>query len=282
MRFLELSYGESLNLGDEIQTIATSLCLPEVHGHIDRDRLNEYSGEPATIVLNGWFSSLPENWPPAPSLRPVFVGFHMTEETARHYSHHADYFRRHAPIGCRDQRTAEIVRSWGVEAYTSYCATLTLPRRTKQPTPRRVALVDIQPGLIPRIPANILKRARLVTHEYPQAADHATKRAAALALLDYYRDEVTLVITSRLHCALPCAAIGIPVVFFGQPGNARTAILEDLGIRTYDAEKYRKRHGLRGIAPLFRSIDWHPTPPDVSQVAEGIKAAIGRALSSAA
>lgn len=38
-------------------------------------------------------------------------------------------------------------------------------------------------------------------------------KAAASALLKRYRDEAGLVITTALHCAQPCAALGIPVVF---------------------------------------------------------------------
>jgi len=35
-------------------------------------------------------------------------------------------------------------------------------------------------------------------------------------ILSYYKDNAKLMITSRFHCAMPCIAMGIPVIFFGK------------------------------------------------------------------
>ena len=60
------------------------------------------------------------------------------------------------------------------------------------------------------IPKEILDRAIYLTHECRTEA--TDKFDQAQKLLDIYA-QATLVITSRLHCALPCLAFGTPVIF---------------------------------------------------------------------
>jgi exopolysaccharide biosynthesis predicted pyruvyltransferase EpsI len=45
--------------------------------------------------------------------------------------------------------------------------------------------------------------------------------------LDRYRKEAKLVITSRLHCALPCIAMGIPVIVMGDHRDKRLQLVEE-------------------------------------------------------
>lgn len=40
-------------------------------------------------------------------------------------------------------------------------------------------------------------------------------------ILNYYKDNAKIVITSRFHCAMPCIAMGIPVVFLGDKNSKR-------------------------------------------------------------
>jgi len=53
------------NIGDEIQSIAARQFLPGVDIYVERDSLNNVvSDEKIKLIMNGWFTHKPENWPP--------------------------------------------------------------------------------------------------------------------------------------------------------------------------------------------------------------------------
>lgn len=54
---------------------------------------------------------------------------------------------------------------------------------------------------------------------------------------DFYWDNAGLIITRRIHCAMPCAAMGIPVVFSGLK-DGRTRIVDILGLHCKQAKRY--------------------------------------------
>jgi hypothetical protein len=236
--------------------LAVTQHLPRVDQYIPRDSLNEYTGPETILVMNGWFSREPSNWPPAPQIHPIFVGFHMTEKTAAAYKHHAGYFKAHEPIGCRDQRTATVLNAWGVRTWVSYCPTLTFPRRQHAATGGQVVLVDCDRF---GMPSQVRNGCVPVTHSMMDCPTE-TRLAYAQAFLDYYRANARLIVTSRLHCALPALAMGIPTIFIG-PQEERTSILSAIGL-----PMYRPFH--KNPWPwLIGAIDWDPEPLDVSRLA---------------
>lgn len=265
MRFAGLSYSTS-NIGDDIQTLATTRYFPRIDAYFDRDRLNEYSGSKSIVIMNGWFSKHPANWPPSGSILPVFVGFHVTTHARKYYQEHIPYFKLHEPIGCRDDDTAEWLRSFGVNAYTTYCSTLTFKPRDKTPERGRPFIVDAKMIAIPR---PIRKKAIWIDHRIPPV-DCKVRLAFAAELLKFYRDNASVVVTTRLHCALPCLAMNIPVVFFGLPDDKRRRIVQEVGGKIYDRRLYKK--SFRGFGErLFGRVEWSPKPADVSSFASKIE-----------
>jgi len=107
-----------------------------------------------------------------------------------------------------------------------------------------------------RVPARFAKQLlarKLLVNDSDRVEE---RREAAEALLTRYRTS-SLVVTSRLHCALPCLAFGTPVVFLhSSPNDPRFRGLERL-IRIYD-----------GSAP----IDWSPASPDLTAIQGAIRA----------
>jgi len=187
--------------------------------------------------MNGWFSHEPQNWPPSDKVIPIFFGFHMTEKAAEAYSRHKDYFKRFEPIGCRDEGTAEIIRKWGVEAYVSGCATMTFPARAKSPENGVNFLVDVATVFFDR---SERKQYRRNTHMFDfKFASHETKNKLAKELLTYYRQSAKSMITSRIHCAMPCFAMGIPVIYCGVK-EYRTSIIESIGIKTASFSRFKR------------------------------------------
>lgn len=223
-----MEYARSWNIGDEIQTAAVAQHIGESVGYVDRDELSRWEGEPSAVVMQGWFAKDATTFPLASALRPVFVGFHLGEHV-RHVLDRDDVrasLRDHGPIGCRDPRTAEMLADVGVDASVSGCLTTTFARRDRDPGDGRVYLVDTTGVPLPedlRGPDSIR-----VTHQGASWWSQAAKRRVALDVLAEYRDHARLVITTRLHCALPCVAMGIPVVFVGDLSDERLSPIRGL------------------------------------------------------
>ena len=80
MKNLLLTYQSHpmINIGDYIQSLAARQFLLESPEWVERDYLNEYDGEEAKLIMNGWFTYRPENWPPSPKIHPLFVAMYST------------------------------------------------------------------------------------------------------------------------------------------------------------------------------------------------------------
>ncbi len=251
------------NIGDDFQSLAAGLHLPEPASFfVEREKIQDWPRDvPVTVIMNGWFSYSTQSWPPALSIDPIFVGFHVTERFKPAVMQHVDYLKLYAPIGARDAATTAFLRSIGVEAETTHCLTLTFPTRLTAPKPGKVFIVDAEGIAIPRsLRANAVK----MTHVMPPL-NHEVTLPFGRQLLQKYRDEARLVITTRLHAALPCIAMGIPVVFFGDPTDGRTSIVRDIGGRIYNARLHRKSLARGGLGRLLENVDWEPAALDVSQ-----------------
>jgi hypothetical protein len=312
MQFGAFSYAYSTNLGDEIQTLSATQFLPRVDTLIERDRLHWYRNRPPVFVIfNGWFTN-PPSWPPPDSISPLFVAFHAAIPELLVNRRFASYFKRHEPIGCRSLSTLEAFRRIGVDAYFSGCLTLTIKRHQVARTDRIYA-VDVDPSLYANlVPSNIKDKVLHLSHEFPPAdaafltkakwnsvhlglraiykwdwgrsalaaagnrisrIQHAFRLSKAQELLARY-SSAKLVITSRLHCALPCLALGTPV------------LLLRLGI-----ESDPRFTGLRELIRFHSDpsqpikIDWRdpePNPDSYLTYAEALKetceAAVSRVL----
>ena len=233
-KYAILSYLNSRNFGDEIQSIAARNCMPRVDGEIARENLKTFTSKVKHIlVMNGWFCRKPESeFPPSPDIIPVYYGFHI----ARHASDFLTtpeciaHFKKWQPIGCHDQGTVQFLKNKGIDAFYSKCLTLTFPRRKKEPKNGKVFVVDVPDSVLPK---DIKSNAVIATHKHDH--DHfgdGWKKQQAQKLLDTYKNEAKLVITSRLHCALPCQAMGIPVIYLAKGYHKpeyRTSVYTDIG-----------------------------------------------------
>jgi hypothetical protein len=244
--FAGLKYTNSYNVGDYIQSIAAEQFLPRISQRFDRDTLGSVPDvrKQYIFIANGWFSHTPELCFPFPSyITPLFYGFHITNwnNSWQHFCQPTslEYFKKFSPVGCRDRFTAEILQQHGIETYYSKCLTLTFPKRKRAPKRTKYIIVDASHI---KLPEDIADHSEYFTHHYPDKYPEREKFDMARQLLDFYCQKATAVITTRLHCALPCLAMGIPVVFFGNPSDYRISILTDIGIKIH--------------SPLDICIDW--------------------------
>lgn len=252
MQYGLLSYEENkrfFNVGDNIQSLAAKQFLPQVDTYLNREKLGEYQGEPIKLIMNGWFTHNIHNWVPSDAIKPLFISFHMnnTAAPAMLSEKGIAYLKKHQPIGCRDQFTADTLNAKGIKAYFTGCLTLTLDSYKVPDTERgdAVYIVDplygyttyrkvtydykrflrsVQNGSIFQIGKrkkhldNLidkdLQKEAIYINQEPEAGKYtdAEKFAMAEDLLHKYA-RAKLVITSRIHCALPCLAMGTPVIF---------------------------------------------------------------------
>jgi hypothetical protein len=259
----------SRNIGDDIQSIAVANILPKIDLYVDRERLDVVDGpDPICIVMNAWFMH-GDAWPPSDVLRPVFVGFHVAPKARNTVGKHAQYLKRHEPIGARDSGTAEFLNTLGIKTEVTYCMSLTFPLREKEPPNGKVIRVDAYGIEVPRS----LRRGSIHLSHTVGGVRDATKLKYARDLIEFYRDNARLVITTRLHCALPCIAMGIPVVFFGDPTDFRTSIVRDIGGIIYN-KRLHQRGVVGTLGAMFNPVDWSPDPVDVSAIRQRLLAEV--------
>jgi hypothetical protein len=277
---MTVRYGQLIcragNIGDDLQSIAACQYLPEAPAvYVDRDMIHRNPGAGSiALIMNGWFSGNAEAWPPSPLIHPIFVGFHVTGRFKPAVERHARYLKAFEPIGVRDAATGRFLESLGIRTETTYCLTLTLPRRQRPPAQGRTFIVDAESIAIPR---SLRKGATKMGHTIPPLGPEVTLPLAQ-KLLDLYREQASLVVTTRLHTALPCLAMGIPVIFFGSPGDGRTSIVNDIGGTIYDQRLHAKALGRGILGRAFDRVDWSPGPLDLLAVKNRLKHAVGMRL----
>ena len=252
MKHALLTYQEgkkTFNLGDNVQSLAARQFLRNDPILINREKLFHYKGDEVKLIMNGWFTHNLFNWVPSKEINPLFVSFHLNSTAAPFLldDKSVAYLKNKEPIGCRDKFTVKLLKEKGVEAYFSGCLTLTLDNYKADESLRgeKIYIVDpfynyptflsitsglkkfirsILNGDVFRIfkkrkyikqiiQSDLLKSAEYKTQVLPKGklSDEEKFKLAEDYLKDYARAK--LVITSRIHCALPCLAMGTPVIF---------------------------------------------------------------------
>ena len=230
----KLKYGllqhSSLNIGDEIQSLAARRFMPRVDCMIYRGHLrlpNGIDGD-VKVIVNGYFNHSPDMWPPADNIIPLIISFHINGEKMLDEKK-TEYFKQHEPIGCRDYATLRKLERRGVKAYFSGCVTLTLKRDPSIERDDTTVFCDpfgydleeryYEPGdslyqdYMSRLFGSQLDATRCVHVTHKSATrDPDARFTEAMGFLELYQ-RAKLVVTSRIHCALPCLAFGTPVLF---------------------------------------------------------------------
>ncbi|MFY0625980.1 MAG: polysaccharide pyruvyl transferase family protein [Reichenbachiella sp.] len=229
MKKAVLLYKRSTNIGDDIQCIAALNLLGEKDTLIlDRENLheNEESSD-IKLLCNGWFMFNAENWPPAKNIHPYFISFHIAKYNRIRKLMLAEnlvpYYQQFEPIGCRDHVTLNLFNKIGIKSYFSGCATLTMDKsRSKRSNDIIVTDPFINDLLTEEyarkvtfklIPKEFHPQVKLKTHIRKNTDISIEEQLnEGKELLKEYA-QAKLVITSRIHCALPCLALGTPVYF---------------------------------------------------------------------
>lgn len=180
-----------------------------------------------------------------PNLRPIFIAFHcnrremLTDDAV-------DYLCRHAPIGCRDWYTVDMLTHLGIPAFFTGCVTTTVDAYfdTAPTSP------DLPRGFVDSRPPH-----GQAMHQADPTVRHLTlaeNLQKALDTLDRYRTEYGALTTSRLHCFLPATSIGIPTEF--KPPRTFDVRFEGLTDEAADLDAMRTRLRDTLLEPMVNEI----------------------------
>ncbi len=239
MKFGIMMHKNTQNIGDDIQAYAAARLLPSVDYFLDRESLDSFvtdDGEPAAVVMSAWYMWHKWNWPPSKYIVPLFTGIHYTDnERAKQDGSPVttefltglsrDYLNACGGVGCRDMFTKRMFDELGIDCYFSGCITLTLPEQPRvKPEREYVVTVDIGDPSTEHI-KKLLEGTGIEHRDFKHYKDYRGSIATWEERVAYVEEVLGLyqnakcVVTRRLHCALPCLAMGVPVLLLNNEKN---------------------------------------------------------------
>ncbi|KAL7477764.1 hypothetical protein ACHAW6_003561 [Cyclotella cf. meneghiniana] len=228
----------------EMVTFANS-STPRLHPESLED-----DGRRVIVFFNAWWGTTDMTWPPPAYIEPVSLSMHIQPASVirdkfmevsnsivedsrgnslskkkvfrklqkgdtRSLKFIAPYLKSQEPIGARDTPTLEFFRENGIQSIFTACLTMTLSLPTiERDDSILVVDVNVKDQLKGVVPHEILQNATFLSQKLlgDEAEDNVHRFILAFERLFVY-SRARLVFTSRLHVALPCVALGTPVVF---------------------------------------------------------------------
>ena len=230
MKFGLLVEQDTRNIGDDVQSYVTRRFLPRVDYYIDRNHIDEFvpnTEEKVATIMNGWFLQYTLNWPLSPYIKPLPISMHFTykdwfwDTTDRAYhlqGYGLEYLKSIEPIGCRDSHTMKLLQSKGIETEYTGCMTLTLDKFENVEKQDYICAVDVSEKVVKRIRETTDMEVKVVTHTVPEdyyKLSWDERMANVEKLLKLYQG-ARAVVSYRLHCALPCLALGTSVILLNE------------------------------------------------------------------
>lgn len=234
------------NFGDWAQIFAIEYLYRYMnidYKNVIRIKVSELS------TYNGEYVILPINFPfygyynLSPKIIPVYLGISIIHKSVAGGLRMKNF----QPIGCRDFHTWKELTDCGLEAYMAGCLTITWPKRELSGRQKEIFIVDVSDHVYERIPEDIRKAAKRVSHI--RYSGDSKGEDAARNIYKLYEEEASLVITSRIHCAQPCLAMGIPVVFICDVCSFRYDVIRQY-IPVYSLE-------------TMHQVNWSPEVPEL-------------------
>lgn len=242
MKYGLLTYDYTVNLGNEIQSIAARRFLPKIDYFIEQHKIQEFNEDSdVKTIMNAWYLNCPEAWPPSRNIDPLLVSMHFNSipftKDAVLSDESRQYFNDYGPVGCRDVYTEEFLNENGIDAYYTGCLTLTLDSANKynpKDESNDYILInsDFSDKLISYLKDKTDKKIYSINQDFapsfkkawpgmmPQSLYNHTsyfdcheKLFLAENMLRLY-ENASCIITDRLHCALPSMALKTPVLLF--------------------------------------------------------------------
>ena len=226
MKYGIVVFKDSINIGDDIQSYAASKLLPSVDYYIEREQIDTFlpdCNETVHAIVNGWFSCNKLAWPVSSFINPLYISLHFFQNdelgigSAFLTGVGREALERHTPIGCRDRETERLLKDAEIDAYYSGCLTLTLKPVFPKNNEKYICLVDVDKETEKHIKQKYPDLKTLCMHHTGDGivennSNWNRRFQKVEELLGVYQN-AHAVVTTRIHCALPCLALETPVLF---------------------------------------------------------------------
>jgi len=222
------------NIGDDFQSYVMAGIIGAPDIWINRDRASTYAGEPCRLIANAYMTV--ESFPIAEKIRPEFVAIHLGGMEKLIEPSKLQYLKENSaqvgPIGCRDLETFHYLERLTVPCYFAGCPTALCGADAEAEPADFLLFVDVDPSMFGRLN----RQPHVRWHTQRIAEDDRTRRQELCRSRHRLYTSARLVVTSRIHVALPCLGMGKPVIFVKQNilAAGRLRALPS-GFRTYEA-----------------------------------------------
>ena len=229
-----------INIGDYIQSLAALQFLPYncIPFFVDRDSIEFYNETKSKIIIimNSWNIIEKGNRKVPSNIYPIYLSYHINNIKYID-SITLNTLKKNEPIGCRDKFTQKYLQKKGINSYFSSCLTTTLDinfavnqiERTND-----IIFIDFRFGEFPEadkfiksLKAYSFSNIKYQRHMYKSQYSHLQRFKIAKQLLDKYA-RAKLVISTRIHGALPCLALKTPTIFVNKKYDIRYPGLYEL------------------------------------------------------
>jgi len=241
IKYAILGY-DTINIGDDIQSFVTSTLLDITYiilrdnydiiydfktgNKIDKNQISDK----IYLIMNGWFMLCEDHWPIGndkgeikfPILNnniiPIFISTCLSKDVK--FLENKDcieYYKKYEPIFCRDKTTLTMLENNNVKSNFFGCLTQLLDVKKindndfyKNKYSDSIIYVDTNPEIIDD---NIYYFYHYIDDLINLNPFERIKYAENLLSKYKYAKKIY---TSRLHCFLPCRAMGLNVEFIGE------------------------------------------------------------------
>ncbi|WP_273321795.1 polysaccharide pyruvyl transferase family protein [Vallitalea guaymasensis] len=252
MKYANFSHnGKTMNsLGDQMQILAIDYIYQTMDIdkkdiiYIEKDDIGCYDGESVILPISFPLFEYYEggiNRLFSKKIKPVFLGHTLLKETL--LPEEVEFYKKHEPIGCRDERMFDTLSKYGIYCYLMGCMTAVLPKRKLSSENSKVFVVDVNEDVIKYMPSELREKVEVCSHYTSQ---NKNIKRMAKERYERYINEASLIVTSLLHCSVPCIAAGIPTIIVKDQFSYRFAWLERITKIYLNGE--------------FCKIDWNPDP----------------------
>lgn len=214
-----------LNIGDAaeyrvIRQLYSKLGIPDNKTlPLSISELISYRGEKLIVALNisldsyvGYNRILEEL---SPDIVPVFLGMCFADSNLT--DRQIDCLRRFSPVGCRDQRSYDLMQSFGIESYLNGCTAscIDLPECSERNNDR-ILFIDVPAAVVKFVPDKVKNNICFLNQElYCRRSDMPLDFVPsqwAESILREYAVGARMIVTSRFHGAVLALAQNIPAV----------------------------------------------------------------------
>lgn len=201
------------NIGDDIQTFAIRNFFGEPDCYLDRDSLDSYIEEEIELIANGFM--ICGKFPPPSNIYPKYISIGIAGAGAGNdHETVMSHYRQQKYIGCRDTHSVNLCKRFGINGVFIGCPTILIGKRFVKKQSEKIKFIDIDPNIFKFKNEKFFYENNIIfeTNYYNIGSDVNKRQSLAEKRINSILDS-KLIITTRLHVAMPAIGAGIPVIF---------------------------------------------------------------------